>query len=516
MRLEMRTRSKIVPAVVIVAAVLAAVYAASMLRDAIELQAPPPTVMEDLPDSMEHVEPSVVEAPILYDLGPALAKLESAVPRNLGDIEKRVQPENNKRLSFAFAATRSPFEVKIDGLNVSISTVVEYQGRGWYKPPIGPEVSAACGTGEVVRPRLRATLVSQVKLTPAWQIAPKTTITQLEPFANEERDRCKVTIFRFDVTERVVNATRGVLQNQLATLDKNFAALDTRSRFESLWRKLQTPIRLSDSIYLTLNPKSAQLGKVEADDRTLIANVRLGVQPQIVSGARPNDFTLMDPIPPLTFGPTSGAGMDIQMEATFTYPVASGLLRKVLRGREVKQAGRRMRIADVNLFGIGGGRVALAVDLSGDVSGRVYFAGRPVIDTLTRQVAVPDLDYDIGSANLLVKSLEWLRSQDLRDELRKRARLPDSAAVGKLIPLAERGMNRQLTDGVVLRAHIDSARGMRVRATTHDLRVYALAKGEARLAISRQLPGTKKDSSVKKKDSTEKKKSNPFTLPKTK
>ena len=496
---------------IVVGVAVAAGYAARTLGRAIDLKAPPPIVLDDLPDSQEVSQPSVVEAPILYDLAPALSKLESAVPRNFGDIEARIQSEN-KRMRFAFAATRTPFDVIVDGLTVRISTVVQYQGRGWYKPVIGPEVSAACGTGEVARPRLRATLVARVSLTPEWQISTKTSITQLTPVTDQDRDRCKVTVFRFDVTERVVNATRGVLQKQLRTLDQNFAGADTRSRFESWWRKLQLPIRLSDSIYLTLNPTTAQLGKITANEQTLIANVRLGVKPQVVTGARPNDFTLMTPIPKLTFGATSGGGMDIMMEGNFTYPVATSLLRKALRGREVKQAGRTIRIKDVTLSGIGAGRVALGVDLSGDVTGRVYFAGQPIIDTATRQVAVPDLDYDIGSANLLVQGFDWLKGDDLRDLLRQRARLPDSAAVGKLIPLAERGMNRQLADGVVLRAQVDEARGLRVHATTHDVRVYALARGYAHLTITKDIPGPKKDSSA----ASTKKSRNPFRLPSTK
>ncbi len=506
----MQTRTKFIPIVIVVVVVLAALYLVRVLRDPIDLQAPPPVVLADLPDSVAQPLPSVVEAPILYDLDPALEKLESAVPRSFGNIEERLPAESNKRLNFAFAATRTPFDVVVDGQTVRISTVVEYQGRGWYKPIIGPEVSAACGTGEVSRPRLRATLVSRVSITPEWQVSTKTTITQLTPFTTEDRDRCKVTVFRFDVTERVVNATRGVLQKQLLTLDRNLAGVDTRSRFESWWRKLQTPIRLTDSIYLTLNPHGAQLGKVTANERTVIANVRLIVQPRVVTGTRPNDFTLMSPIPKLTFGETQGTGLDILMEGRFTYPVASSLLRKALRGREVKQAGRTMRITDVKLSGIGGGRVALGIDLGGDVTGRVYFSGKPVIDTVTRQVAVPDLEYDVGSASLLVKSLEWVGGQDLRDLLRARARLPDSSAVGMLIPLAERGMNRQLTDGVVLRAKIDEAQGLRVRATTHDLRVYALARGTAQLAITKELPIQKKDTAVAKKTR------NPFRLPTTK
>jgi hypothetical protein len=318
-----------------------------------------------------------------------------------------------------------------------------------------------------------------------------------------------VTVFRIDVTERVVNATRQALETQLATLDKNMARVDTRSRFESWWRRLQLPIRLTDSIYLTLNPRGAQLGKVTNNERTLIANVGLLVQPQVITGPRPNDFAFIAPIPPLVFGEVPQMGLNVQLEGAFTYPVASSLLRKVLRGRELQQSGRTIRIADVALFGIGGGQVALLVDVRGGTSGRIYFTGTPTIDTATKQVVVPDLDYDVGSSNLLVRGLQWLKGEELRDFLRLRARLPDSSAVGALVPLAERGMNRQLADGVVLRAKISEARGLRAHATTKDLRVFALAKGSARLAISRDIG---KPAS----DTTKHPPKDPFKLPKQK
>lgn len=483
----MRTRT-VVAAVIIVAGIGAgAYYASRLMRQPIEFEAPPPIVVEDVPDSIGPPAPSFVEAPILYDLSPAITTMEGAVPKRFGDLTQRLESPSNKRLHFAFVADRSPFQVAIDGQNVRISTTIEYEGRGWYKPPIGPEISAACGTGGVPRPRVRATLASQVKLTADWQLRTRTAIARLEPFSDEERDRCKVTIFRVDVTERVVAATRSALQKQLAALDANIARIDTRSRFVSWWQKMQQPIRLTDSIYLTLNPRGAQLGKVTSNERTVIANVGLLVQPRVITGPRPNDFTLITALPQLAFGEMPNVGLNVQMEGAFSYSVASALLRKALRGREISQAGRTIRIDNVQLTGIGGGQVALGVDVRGDTRGRVYFTGTPTIDTLSRQVVVPDLDYDVGSSNLLVQGLQWLKGDELRDFLRLRARLPDSSAVGALVPLAERGMNRRLADGVILRAKITDARGLRAHATTADLRVYAVARGNAHLAISKEI-----------------------------
>ncbi len=73
----------------------------------------------------------------------------------------------------------------------------------------------------------------------------------------------------------------------------------------------------------------------------------------------------------------------------------------------------------------------------------------------------------------------------MRDFLRDRARLPDSVLMGALRELAERGINRQLTAGVVLSGRIHQARSTFVRASIREIRVRAVADAEFRLAIDR-------------------------------
>jgi hypothetical protein len=65
--------------------------------------------------------------------------------------------------------------------------------------------------------------------------------------------------------------------------------------------------------------------------------------------------------------------------------------------------------------------------------------------------------------------------------------LPDEDAGEHLRVLAEKGMNRELTDGVELSAKIARARGLKVYATTTAVRVRAVATGEATLKISRRI-----------------------------
>ena len=460
-------------------------YVYLTLANPLRIDAPPPAVIADLPDSTPPIPASVVEAPITYDMSGAMDSLERAIPRQYGDITQRFQMGNNRRAHFAFSVSRSPFRLRLDGRTVSLSTVVEYEARGWYLPLIGPEISAACGTGGVPRPRIAATLTSSAEITPDWRLRTKTRIGRLEPVTDSLRDRCRVTVFRIDVTDRVIQATRGLLEQGLTMIDQSVARWDSRSRFEQLWRNLQRPVRFTDSVYMLMGPYSAQLGSITANRDTVTARLRLVASPRIVTGPYPNEFELMTPMPRLGPYARMGDSAHVQLEGSLAYPVAEALLGRVLIGREFQQAGRSLRVENVEVMGIGGGRVGLGITVSGAVHGRIWFTGTPALDREQRALFVPDLDVDVGSANLLVRGFEWLKGQEMRNFLRARARVSEEELIGRLSTLAEQGINRTLTEGIVLSGDIKRAYATSVRASVADLRVRATAEAKIRLAIDK-------------------------------
>jgi hypothetical protein len=446
------------------------------------LDAPPPRVAADSVDAMPAVPASIIEALVTYNLSTAVDSLEVAVPRTYGDIEQRLPIASNTRASFGFTVSRSPFQVRVTGQTLSISADVEYQGRVWYRPPIGPELSAGCGVGDAPRPRVRATLVSTGRLTPHWQLRTHTRVLRLEPLSEGPRDRCRLTVLRIDVTDRVIEATRRMLEHNVEKFDQAIARWPVRPRFVKLWDKLQRPIWLTEGVYLEINPYAARLGSVGAVGDTVMARLRLIALPRVVTGLRDGPVS---PLPLLEEGGEVGSGAHVVLEAFCSYPVATALLRRALVGRSIVGDGHRIKIRNVELSGIGGGRVALGVTLGGSLRGRLYFTGTPRLDPVHHQVHVPDLDYDVGTAQMLVEGFGWLKGVDIRDFLRDRARLPDSAVVGKLSGLAQNGINRSLAPGVTLSGRIHDAQGTSVRATTQDIRMRAVADAEFKLAIDR-------------------------------
>ncbi len=81
----------------------------------IQVAAPEPLLTADLADTLTQVPRSVLIAPIAFDLGPAIAQFEADVPRQFGSLDRRIRADSSARASVAFAASRSPFQVHVEG-----------------------------------------------------------------------------------------------------------------------------------------------------------------------------------------------------------------------------------------------------------------------------------------------------------------------------------------------------------------------------------------------------------------
>ena len=473
-----------------------AVFVVSAIACGGSVDAPAPTPVPDAEiDLLPTLPPSIVDAPITYDLTPAIATLEAAVPRRFGNINDRRRSSTNRRVRTAFAAEREPFKVRFDGTTVRVATVIEYQGRGWYDPAIGADLHGSCGMG-VERPRAVIEIATTLRLTADWHLRGRSSLTRVAPFSEERRDQCKVTVFKIDVTDRVVNAARNELTKRLALVDQKIATLDVRSPIERWWRLLQRPIRLSDSVWLILQPSGVHVGPITGSGRVVAVDVGLSGQPRVVTGPRPADGT--DSLPRLEHEQKPHAqSLHMLLEGELGYDVANAILRKNVVGRRIHRGPRWVTIRDAQLSGIGGGRVALAVRFDGAANGLVYFVGTPRFDPETRQLYVPDLAYDVGTADMLVRGLEWLRRDDFQDLLRSRTRFPVADLVEQARQRLERGMNRPLGQNATLVTAIATGDVIAVRAIAGGILVRAAANGSARLEVTR-IPALSKSSPPQK------------------
>jgi hypothetical protein len=443
----------------------------------LDVDAPPPSMMADS-DTLPSLPTSTLDIPLTLDLSPVVVSLEKSIPRKFGDIAER-KTVSNKRVHIAFEAVRDPFNVSLSGQTATIAGVVHYKGRGWYKPPIGPEISSSCGISDE-EPRARIAIASDLSITPSWRLRGKSRVARVVPYTDTRRDQCRVTMLRIDVTDRVIKATKEALEKQRPMIDKKISAIDLRPRFENYWHLLEQPIRLTDSVWLLIRPSAVRLGQTVGVKRTLVTALGFSASPIVVTGPRP--VVVLTSLPSLNSAAV-GNGLHILLEGIVRYDLATDLLRKHILGKTFERGGQKLEVKDARLFGIGDEKLALELRFKGNASGRIFLVGTPRYDPSTNELYVPDLDYDAGTNALLVQGLEWVKHNDVRDFIRANARwsVGDVMETGK--KQLEKGLNRELARGVQLTADVRQVQGLSVHARRTAIRLRAQADANARLTV---------------------------------
>ncbi|MGH7631260.1 MAG: DUF4403 family protein [Gemmatimonadales bacterium] len=432
-------------------------------------------------DTLPPVPTSYLDVPVRYDLAPALAWLEGAVPPVIGNIDRRRRALGSSRLKYAYLVRRSPFRVNIAGRTATLAAEFDYQARAWYNPPLLPEIGASCGTDEdKPRPRARLVVETNVELTDRWTLRPRTRALA-QPLTRTERDQCEVTAFKVDVTAKVLGAARDALQKELAEFDRRLAAFDLPGEAGRVWKVLSTPLTLSDSLWLVINPATVRIGLLDVRGDTLVTTVGLSANPRVIGGPRPE--YVERPMPPPQDSTTRPPVLHLLTEGRMPYDVASAVLSRELRGTRIRVAGRRITVDSLHLLGVGDGRVAVGLAVRGAVEGILYAVGHPVLDTATAELYMPDLIYDVGTRDLMVGTLAWLASGTIEEFLRSRIRIKLGPVIEEGRQLLERELNRELVEGVTLRATVRSGRVYGVRAAPHALLARAIVSGQGELVL---------------------------------
>ena len=420
--------------------------------------------------------------PLEYDVTAVLRLVDSIVPRTFGSMDDIRALNGDSRKRYAFEATRGRFTAFAAGREMHLRATFSYRARGYYKPPIGPTLSAGCG-GASERPRIVVELATPLTLTSDWHLATRARLVTIRPASTEGRDRCDVGFLNTDVTDRVIGAARSALVGKLPDIDRKVGTVDLTRRVTEWWGLLNRPIRLTDSVWLALHPEQLHMGAVRGEARVLTVPVSLDARPRIVTGSQPQIEALS--LPPLAKD-TVADGFRIEMDGLVDYGTATRAVTEALAGRQFTRAGRSVTIEDVSVLPAPRGRLLLAIAFVGDASGRLQLIGTPRYRAAEGIIDVPDLDFDLDTDSRLVSAYTWLRSEELRETIREKARVPVDAALDKGRELLLSGLNRKLGEAVTLSATVDSVAVKGLFVTRDALVVRAEASGQARFAVKQR------------------------------
>ena len=126
----------------------------------------------------------------------------------------------------------------------------------------------------------------------------------------------------------------------------------------------------------------------------------------------------------------------------------------VIFGYEYIQGKHRIKLNKMNIYS-NKDELVIEVGMYGSVTGDIYMKGKPVYDSITRNIELSELDFDLDSEQKLLKSADWLVHGALRRIMKKYMVYPVGADLDAVkLEMQDYLNNYEPVKGVVLNGEL--------------------------------------------------------------
>ena len=421
-------------------------------------------------------ETSTIAIPIRTTLTPLLPSIEAQVPKTFKSnvVESGIEIE--------YDITRDPIALQMTPTGLRARTVVRYTVQGCVA---GRAPCVSCGLGE---PRRQAvvSLHSSLAWDSSWRLRSVT-----EPDVPTFPNRCRVTWFDLDITDRVIAPVVDRQLRQIAvSIDRNTPnLLALRPHAANIWSALQTPVEIAPRTWLVFEPLEAGLSPLRGQGANVSTTLALRATTRVVVGDRPT--AAAKPLPALRNAEWP-AGLRIPIDLDVPYAEASRLANDQFGAKTFRAGSTTYRFDAIRVLPGSGGRIAVeaTLDYRGGrlkrYAGPVRLEGTPRYDTAASRVVIPDLDYSLDPKHrsLFVSAAEAFAHDTVRDRLRQSIAFPLAAHLATVREEVSRALTRPIARGATMSGAIDTVVPQTVAAEPQSLRVHVVVTGKAEVKIS--------------------------------
>ena len=360
---------------------------------------------------------------------------------------------------YKYQFRRGPLQFAASGTAMNLGFTGYYKIIGSTRVCLGNAVvspwspACRCGFDEGER-KVNVSFINTVKVNPDFRV--NLNINRQEPVPV---DKCTVCFFGADITNQVMKGLKDELDLAKKAIEDSFGVIDMKPQVQQLWNKLNSSYSLYGLGWLKINPQKIRLAGLIAKNDSL--NILLGMTAKpVISFERSNDLMTLAPNIDNTI---AKPGFNIFLDAVLNYDSLSTILNAQLKGKEFDLSKGKSKkvivVEDCRIYGTGNEKLIIKMSFSGSNSGIAYFTGKPFYDAGKKLIEVRDIDFDVKTKSLLLKSADWLFSKRITNEIAQVSKFD----LSNYADTAKSLINRQLNGEWI--------RGVKSAGTINDLKI---------------------------------------------
>ena len=397
-----------------------------------------------------NAEVSSITIPIEMDLSSYLKAADKEVPHSLTGKNEQCEGVSTfysiKRDDIKFSGSGNKMGYEVDGqLKLKINYCPKCQTLTDEKGScIIPRVYVSCGDNEPMR-KFKVKYSTTVKVNSDYTFK---TSTNLQKF--DLIDPCELTIANIDVTTDVEKEITKQLKNLEQEIDKQFSQIDIKSTAKESWKLLQESTEIPGYGYLNLSPSALAMSDIKFNDKKASFTFNIDVAPTFTT-EKPT-FTILA-LPELTKSKVDN-GLNFGLDVILSYDSLSSFIRSSFKGQTYQVKRKKIVIDDIAVSGSKDNRIILKTQFSGSKKGTIYLLATPVLNDSLKQIEFKNVDFDVQSKSVLLKSAKWFFSSKITQMIEEKATYNYTEMVDDMKKEINTSLNQELTKGVNMKGSI--------------------------------------------------------------
>ena len=150
---------------------------------------------------------------------------------------------------------------------------------------------------------------------------------------------------------------------------------------------------------------------------------------------------------------------------------------------EFQKGAYKVTITSVDIYGQND-KLVIKAGLKGSLDGVIYLKGTPYYDPLTRMLSLQNVDYDLSTRNLLIKTANWLLQGRFAKQMQQQFVFPIGTQMDEVQKnIRQQLMPRNVAKGVVMSGGLEALVPDQVYLTPTSLVALVMAKGQLEIKI---------------------------------
>ncbi len=395
----------------------------------------PTTANQVLPTQPLPTVASTINVPIKVDLKSYIKLADQSFDKNFSGSD---QPCSGLR--YQYKVKREPLQLTGKGKTVYLGLDLAYGFSGEYCAAciydncVTPPIPFSCGWGDETLRKAKVKLQSDIELTSNYHVKSNTSFTDLIPI-----DPCRVTFANININDVLVKQLKPELGTFAKMIDAEIAKQDLKPYILPIWKAFQEDIQVPYTGYLRFQPQSLSVSELNMSGTILNFVVGLTATPTIQSSPWNKPITPLPNLSPYK----KGSGFEVYTNLKLDYDSLSKQLFEMMKTQSFDLGKDKITITSLRLFPAAD-KLGIELGFQGTKKGVFYLLGSPNFDNAKNSLALKNVEYDLKTKNVLIKTAKWLLDETIRKKLESQMVFD----MNELVTLTKKSINESLNQNM--------------------------------------------------------------------